>query len=201
MSEKQALILACSQAKRDPVALPHTTEPIRRGEVLHDETDAVKAPAVLVYDSPQWRIVRRWNPSFRVFALSGKYGLFDARLPIQHYDARMAEAPPHTWVYYWVMFGAKRLLQPFDTVWTCVPGGGYRRVVDLLVDTLRVGGYTGRIASVMMLLDPADWTLPAHFARTKGLSQLCRRNARGRMPEVETMDEWAKRILTGEILA
>jgi hypothetical protein len=41
----KALILACSKSKRDPVTLPHTTRPIRRGEVPHDETDAVKAPA------------------------------------------------------------------------------------------------------------------------------------------------------------
>ena len=196
-----ALILACSASKRDPRTLPHTTEPITRDTLPHDDTDEPKAPAVLVYDSPQWRIVRRWNPTMQVFALSGKYGLFDARLPIRRYDTKMPDDPPHKWIYYWVMFGTKRLFQPFDTVWVCVPGGGYRRVVDLLAYTLYAGGYAGRIAEITLRLDPADWTLPAHFARTKALSHLCKEHARGRMPEAETMDDWARLVLAGEILA
>jgi hypothetical protein len=196
-----ALILACSASKRDPAGLPHVTRPIHRGEVAHDDTDAVKAPAVLVYDGPQWRIIRRWNPSFRVFALSGKYGLFDARLPIQHYDARMADHPPYRWIYYQVLFGVWRTLQHYDTIWTCVPGGGYASVVNLLDETLRMGGYAGRIESATTLLDPGDRQLPAHFARTKVLSLLCRQYARGRMPEAETIEDWAGLVLAGRILA
>ncbi|MBN1180503.1 MAG: hypothetical protein JXD18_14940 [Anaerolineae bacterium] len=200
-----ALILACSQAKRDPLTLPHATEPIcfQLGEVLatHDDTANPKAPAVLVYDGPHWRTVRRWNPAIRVFALSGRYGLFDARVPIWRYDTLMAAEMSHDWLYYHVLFGARRTFQPFDTVWICVPGGGYTRAVNYLVDTLRAGGCATRFASVVNRLPVEKWTKPAHFARTKALSQLCREHGRGRMPEAATMDEWATLVLAGNVLA
>lgn len=201
--QKAALILACSASKRDPADLPHMSQPIFRGAMLfHDDTNALKAPGVLVYNAPQWRIVRRWNPGLRVFALSGEYGLFDSRIPIQRYDTRMANDPPERWIYYHVLFDIKRILQPFDIIWVCVPGGGYRRVVDILIDTLRMGGcYTGRIEPVTTLLAPDDRDLPAHFGRTKALSLLCQQYARGRMPEAESMEEWAKLVLAGKILA
>lgn len=85
----EALILACSAAKRRPEALPwHLTDTLDG-----DGVPQAVAPAVLVYDGPHWRILRRHNPKVAVFVLSGKWGLIQGYALIPHYDRPMPQEP------------------------------------------------------------------------------------------------------------
>jgi hypothetical protein len=65
---KQALILGCSDRKR-----------------------GFSGPAVLVYDGPLWRVVRKSLPRVELFALSALHGLIKADRRIEPYDLTIAQ--------------------------------------------------------------------------------------------------------------
>jgi hypothetical protein len=110
------LVIACSQRKRDPRTLCHTT--------LSDGTSV--APAWAVYDGTQIRIVRKYAPyrALAILILSARFGLISPSHKIPIYDRRMtaAQAQDAAWIAEHI---ADRwtLVQPhtYRTVYTCLP--------------------------------------------------------------------------------
>jgi hypothetical protein len=191
---KEALILACSHAKRTP------------GEDIW-AVDG-KAPAVCVYDGPWWKILRRYNPHLRVFALSGQFGLIPAHTLIPHYDLKMRPVLSASWISKRLLPKAS-LLTGFDAVWTCVPQtGGYATAVEILEAHLVEGGTAVPFRDVAGVLElPTDKALLArnpYFARTRALTILCRersfRLAHTPMPQGESGGDWQRLMDEGAIL-
>lgn len=206
-----ALILACSQAKRKPGA-----------DIWGSEG---KAPAVLVYDGPWWRILRKHNPHVQVFALSGKFGLIPSHTFIPHYDCKMRETLSAQWVSNHLLPNAISLVD-YGTVWICVPQtGGYATAVELVkaMHSTVVGKMMcDTIPSMFSLVTRPYPTLPAfrdvtevlelssdkallarnpHFARTRALSLFCReRGWNNPMMDGDDAEDWQRLIDDSAIL-
>ena len=110
------LVIACSQRKRDPRTLSHSTLP--------DGTPA--APAWAVYDGTQMRIVRKYAPyrGLAILILSARFGLISPSYKIPLYDQRMtwAQAQDAAWISEHIT-GHWTLVQThtYRIVYTCLP--------------------------------------------------------------------------------
>ena len=113
------LVIACSQRKRDPRTLPsHTYEDVNGTPI---------APAVMVYDGPLARIVRKYA-SYRdlsIWFLSARFGLIRASYLIPLYDQKMTarQAADPEWIgtritVPWLLGGADKI---YENVYTCLP--------------------------------------------------------------------------------
>ena len=188
----EALILSCSAAKRQIETLPCHLKIFARPPVL------VAAPAVLVYDGPHWRILRKHNPKVQVFALSGFYGLYSAIIPISHYDTLMPYQPTQRWLADNVLTGSRQKLGHCQTVWYCVPNnGGYAVAVEALKQHLSNVKFRPIYDA-----DTLSISLPPLFARTQALSRFCRERGRGRGRILTdfSAEEWENLVQSGRIL-
>ena len=181
-----ALILACSRAKRVP------------GKQVWGKQDGrgrMTAPAVLVYDGPLWRVLRRHNPRVAVFALSGRFGLFPATDLIPCYDVRMPDRPDPGWLRTHVLDrwpGGREV-----AVWACVPaGGGYGAAVEALCEA---GVF---VRDIIEFLRPEERTGHPYLARMKALARFCRHHAGAvcPLPEGTGPDGWLRLVSDGEVL-
>ncbi|MBN1249902.1 MAG: hypothetical protein JXC32_19725 [Anaerolineae bacterium] len=189
--EREALILACSRAKRRP------------GEGIWDDGGG-KAPAILVYDGPWWKILRKHNPHVHVYALSGKFGLIPAHALIPHYDTKMRDTLSARWIDHHLLPHALSLITAnYDTVWFCVPqSGGYATAVELVKAHLHQAIPFRDVAEVLEL--PSDENLlirNPYFARTRALSIFCQQRGRNTpMPMGESSEDWQRSMSEGAIL-
>lgn len=113
------LVIACSQRKRDPLALPYHS---------YDDVDGTPiAPAWAVYDGPLARIVRKHAPyrELGIWFLSARFGLIQASHLIPLYDQEMTsqQAADSDWIgthitVPWLRIGAAR---SYENVYTCLP--------------------------------------------------------------------------------
>lgn len=81
-TNRNCLIISCSQRKRDPRGFPH---------VLNEITGVPMAPAWNVYDGNQIRIVRKHHPDrdLDVLILSSRFGLLTPRSVIPLYNDKL----------------------------------------------------------------------------------------------------------------
>ncbi len=191
-TKSEALIIACSRAKRKP------------GEGIWEVEGA--SPAVWVYDGPWWKILRKQNPRVHVFALSAKFGLIPAHTLIPYYDLKMRNAPSVQWISNHVLQSALPLLTDFSAIWTCVPQiGGYSTACEILKAHLESKSVAIPFRDVTKVLDdPEDLRLLGrnpHFARTRALALFCRDRGRpSPMPTGEDAEDWQRLVDEGAIL-